>query len=418
MRYIISLIVVSLSLAVIGCRPPARDEATAEADDAVGSSAVAGDVYLSAEARGLLALQIEPTRRIQRVENLLLTGWLVPKPGSENVIHSPATGFYRYDEQHIPSVGDQVSHGASMGAIRVVFTLQERAQLVIAKEEADMLIEQSRVSMEIAATQLAAIRKTSGEAVAGIRLRELEEIVERARVAQREAQQKLPFLPTEPYGESLGMPPMAVTAGVSGTIVDVHVQPNLFVMQGDPLWSVAEWSTLWIRVPVFTGDLSQIDHDKPCGVSTGDGSPELSAQPIETPIASEPGRRTIDVFFELHSTDGTLRPGQPVEVRLVKKKTPAGISSPKNAKDELSPNSLVVSRSAILWDTFGNAWVYVATATDTDTFRRQRVEVGPTTGDDTVIERGLHDADRIVTQGAAALYAEEFKGRIPLDDDD
>ena len=68
-RCFISLIVVSLSLAVIGCRPPACNEATAEADDAVGSSAVAGELHLSAEAcrdPRVDGAAIEPTRRILR----------------------------------------------------------------------------------------------------------------------------------------------------------------------------------------------------------------------------------------------------------------------------------------------------------------------------------------------------------------
>lgn len=413
------LVFLLVCLAVAGC-----DRVAEETDDkAEGresrSAVVAGDLRLAAEAQRAIGLRVQAPERNRPRRVLVVTGWLLAKPGQQNSTRAAATGFYQPpDKAALSKIGSRQTSGQPLGSIRLSFTPQERAQLVIAKEEADILIQQSRVSMEIAATQLESLRESAASgAVAKTRIRELEEIVERARVAQREAQQKLPFLPTEPYDESLGLPPQPITATADGRVVDVHVKPGQLVVQGDPLWTVADWSTLWLRVPVFTGDVSEIARDVPCHVTAG--SVEVSGTPIDPPVASEPGRKTVDLFFEVANTTGALRPGQPVEVRVERRESRVQRQEVARAEEQEERNAeevLVVPRSAVLWDGFGGAWVYVATSAES--FRRQRVEAGDAIEAGVVIERGLNDEDRIVTQGSAVLYAEEFKGQIQLDDDD
>ena len=395
-----------ICLAVAGCDHVAEEEDDEAERRESRSTVVVGELRLDANAQRAIGLRVEAPERRRPRRVLALTGWLLAKPGHENSTRASATGFYLpSDTVALPDIGSRQAAGQPLGSIRPSFTPQERAQLVIAKEEADILIQQSRVSMEIAATQLESLREGAANgAVPKTRIRELEEIVERARVAQREAQQKLPFLPTEPYDESLGLPPQPVTATVAGRVVDVHVKPGQFVVQGDPLWTVADWSTLWLRVPVFTGDVTCIPRDVPCRVTVG--SVTVCGSPIDPPLASEAGRRTVDLFFEVANATGALRPGQPVEVRVER----------REATDDVSDEVLVVPRLAVLWDGQGGAWVYVATSAES--FRRQRVEAGEAIDSGIVIDRGLDDEDRIVTQGSAALYAEEFKGQIQLDDDD
>ena len=78
---------------------------------------------------------------------------------------------------------------------------------------------------------------------------------------------------------------------------------------------------------------------------------------------------------------------------------------------------VVVPKSAVLWDGMDNAWVYLEE--EDNLFRRQRIRVGPTTGEAVVVEHGLSEGESIVTVGAEALYGEEFKGQIQvLEDDD
>ncbi|MBI1309936.1 HlyD family efflux transporter periplasmic adaptor subunit [bacterium] len=407
---ILLLLIAMIPLAILGCDRFEREEAPESDATNERSFVEEGGLRLDAETQAAIGLRIEPVERRQLRETMTLPGWLLAIPGSEVAVRSPATGFFFPAEpKPAPAIGQRLEVEERLGSIRFVFSPQERAQLVAAKEEADTLMQQSRVSMEIAAAQLDAIRSGSRGVVAKTRIQELEEIAQKARVALNEAQEKLPFLPKEPYDETLGIEPVGVTSAVAGHVTDLYVRPRQFVLQGDPLWTVADWSTLWLRVPVFTGDLSRIDRERPCRIRAD--RLELSGRPIDVPRASEPGRRTVDLYFEVEYAMGALRPGAPVEVELSCRES----SVPGEQAADQNRGTIVVPQSAVLWDGFGSAWVYVAT--NDETFRRQRVETEAAIGDLVAVRRGLDDKDRIVIQGAAALRTEQFKDGIPLDDD-
>src|SRR5207237_7598149 len=126
-------------------------------------------------------------------------------------------------------------------------------------------------TLEIARPQLERLRKAEG-ATAGTRLLDLEEIVRKAESANKEAHERLPYLPEEPYTNSPILKPMPLAAPLPGRLLQLHVSPRQLVMQGDPLWTLSDWSTLWLRVPVFQGDLPSVAPDAPAQVSLP-GSP-------------------------------------------------------------------------------------------------------------------------------------------------
>jgi RND family efflux transporter MFP subunit len=227
------------------------------------------------------------------------------------------------------------------------------------------------------------------------------EAVEKARAAYEEAQHQFPFLPTEPYERPLQLNPVGIDSPLAGRVVDVYARPRQLVLQGEPLWTISDWSSLWLRVPVFEGDLPDVDPKAPVEVLTPGREAPIPAKPSGVPQPTQSGRRTVDLIYEVANPDGTLRPGQAVSVQL-----------PTGKKAE----QLVVPRSAILWDGMGNAWVYVEH--DQNLFKRQKIQVGQSLGDMIVVEQGLAKGQSVVTAGAETLYGEEFKGQIQVLDDD
>ena len=385
---------------IAGCH---RAETAEEVEPEVERSAATDQtVPLSEEAQKNIGLETVPVARRTVQDSLAAAGWLQAVPGSEIVIKAPATGFYLPEsESQVVAIGSALRRGEELGALRVFLSPQEEAQLVIAKEEADILIDQSKVTMEIAEEQLRRLMNQAAGAVAGTRLQELEEIAARARVAHREAQQKLPYLPEEPYDAPLDLKPVPLAAAQAGTVVAIHASPRQFVIQGDPLWTLADWSTLWLRVPVFEHDFYRVQREESLQAQIPGASAGATAQPVGAPQAVKPGTRTIDLYYRLPNPDGMLRPGQAVTVSL-----PLGEAAQR----------IVVPRTAVIWDGFGNAWVYVQTAPDT--FRRERVEPGPVQGDEIAIARGLSEGQHVVTTGTEALYGEEFRGQIQVEDGD
>jgi RND family efflux transporter MFP subunit len=303
-------------------------------------------------------------------------------------------------ERKLPRLGDQIDRGERLVSLHVFLTPQEIAQLVSAKEDVDIVIEQSRVSMRLAQEQLERLAAAK-DAVAGTRLAELREVYERSKAAFNESRDKLPFLIKEPYDGLALARPVPLESPIAGKITRAHVAPGEFVIQGDALWTISDWSTLWLRVPVFEGDLGRIDREAPATVALPGTLQSASALPIKAPQPTRPNLRTTDLLYEVSNADLALRSGQSVSIDL-----PTGAAA----------EQVVVPRSALLWDGLGNSWVYVRASSDS--FRRQKVEIGRLVGDQVVIARGLSEDEQVVTVAAASLYGEEFKTEMPAEDDD
>jgi len=388
-----------LFAAPIGCSYDASEPG--EGDEESGDERTNAGLQLSADAQAAIGIQTVPAGQQVVSKLITATGWLEVPAGRETIANAAATGFIVPSGQGWFPLGEAVTEDQILANLQVFLSPQEQAQLVIAKEEADILIRQSRASLELAEAQLDRLNDTATGVVAGTRLLELQEVVARSRAAEQEAREQLPFLPQEPYENGPSLKPIDVTAPMSGRVLQVYVSPRQLVVQGDPLWSIADWSRLWIRVPVYVGDLSRVVPDDLAQVVLPDAKLPEEAQPVDVPQPAEPGKQTVPLLYEIDNTAGNLRPGQAVAVSL-----PIGEQA----------EALVIPQSAVLWDGFGNSSVYVRTSPET--FERRRVELGQLLADGVVVQRGLSAGDEVVTEGAEALYGEEFNWQLEAEDDD
>jgi cobalt-zinc-cadmium efflux system membrane fusion protein len=396
-RLIPLAVCIAVAAALAGCDRETRPGAAAEEVTPAG----AGFVRVSEEMQAQLGLEIGAAARREVANVLATTGWLEAVPEREVTIRSPVAGFVTEGPgKSLPRLGEIVDKGERLVALQVFLTPPEIAQLVINKEDADIAIEQSRVSMKLAQEQLERVAAAK-DAVPGTRLAELKEIYERSKVAYNESRDKLPFLLQEPYDGIALVKPVAVNAPIAGSLLGVHVAPNQFVVQGDPLWTIADWSVLWIRVPVFETDLPNVSPDELAQVAVPGTLQRAPASRVKLLLPTKPRSRLVEILYEVRNTDLALRAGQAVTIEL-----PTGTSA----------DQVVIPRSAVLWDGLGNTWVYVRA--DAGSFRRQRIETERLLGDDFVVTRGLAEREAIVVTGAESLYGQEFKGMTPVGDDD
>lgn len=150
--------------------------------------------------------------------------------------------------------------------------------------------------------------------------------------------------------------------------------------------------TLWVRVAVFAGDLSQIDRSASAQVrDLGSGRIQLSARPVSAPPSANVTAGTVDLYYTLPYRGGAFRVGQRVAVDLPSTGATSG---------------LMVPTSAILRDAYGGEWVYVRTAAHV--YERRRIEISATTAGQAMLARGLTDGAQVVTAGAAELFGTEF----------
>ena len=163
---------------------------------------------------------------------------------------------------------------------------------------------------------------------------------------------------------------------------------------GAALFDAVRKDVLWVRVPVYAGDLDRINGSASASIgSLGGGTNSLrrAAHPVAVPFSPAAASATVDLFYELDNADGTLRPGQKVTVAV-----------PLEGETE----SAVVPAAAVLHDIHGGAWVYENTAPRT--FTRRRVEVRYVSDVGAVLARGPRPGVKVVTAGAAELFGTEF----------
>ena len=388
-----------LLAAVPGCHD--QVDQSRPANNATSQAPVGGELRISEDAQvaiGLTTASVEQ-REVRGV--IQATGWLAARPASEVVLKAPTTGFIVPSEGFDYSLGQLAAKDQRLAELEVFLSPQEQAQLVAAKEETDIQIQQSLATLKLNEEQLKRAETAAPDAIAGTRLLELREIVAHSRAAEQEAREKLPYLPGEPYGKAPRLKTVAIDAPFGGRLVAVHFAPRQLVVAGDPLWTVVDWSRLWIRLPVYVADLSRIVQDEPADVVVPGVDDVRQAQPVYVPQGADPGKQTVELFYEIDNTAGGLRPGQAVSVYV-----PSGAQALE----------VVIPRSAILWDGMGNSWVYVRTSPVV--FCRQKVEVGQAVQDNVVVRRGLNQGETVVTVGAEALYGEEFKGQIQLEEEE
>jgi RND family efflux transporter MFP subunit len=187
---------------------------------------------------------------------------------------------------------------------------------------------------------------------------------------------------------------LVLSSPQDGLLHAVRAAPGQSVAASAPLFDVVSRDPLWVRVPLYVGDLAGVDEAKGARVhdlSENAGAPGRPARLISGPPSADAQAATADLYFEVANSDGRLRPGQRVSVSLALKTEDRG---------------RVVPWSAILYDFQGGTWVYENTAPQV--FVRRRVEVSRVVGDSAVLARGPAVGAKIVTTGAAELFGTEL----------
>ncbi len=185
-----------------------------------------------------------------------------------------------------------------------------------------------------------------------------------------------------------------VVAPDRGILRSLSATRGQTVTMGMPLFEVVNLDTVWIRVPVYVGQLDQIVTNATALIGEL-GKPKtadnLTAKPVVAPPSADSLSSTVDLYYEMKNKDGHLHPAERV-----------GVTLPLKGESE----SLVIPWGAVLYDMHGTAWVYEQT--EPTVFRRQRVLVKYVVGELAVLASGPDVDTEIVIDGTAELFGTEF----------
>jgi RND family efflux transporter MFP subunit len=314
-----------------------------------------------------------------------IAGEVVAIPGKSLIIAAPASGMVVLATKGLV-VGQAVRRGQTIFRLTPLLPPQRDLKTTY---EADVQSAKSR--FEAARQQLDRAQQLLRD-LAGSQ-RNLEAATQefgQAKAAYEAAQDRLQRLETHPLDADVDM---SIAAPSDGMLRQILAAEGQNVTAGAALFEVADFTSVWLRVPVYSGDLKEIGTAATVAVRDIDGSgPVLEGRRVTAPPTADPLAVTSDLYYELTNTDSQLRPGQRLSVTLpVKAGTGKGLSLPA---------------SAILYDVQGGTWVYVNTGPHL--YRRQRVELVETVRDSAFVSRGVAPGDKVVVQGAAELFGTEF----------
>ena len=349
-------------------------------------------VILSPKAEQRLGVETS-VAEYQSIRNTLrLGGEIISPPGHQARIAAPMAGtVYGINSDELLPAGTQVKRGQ---AILNLLLLTPEKDLAGVREA----VEVKKVQLEVAQAQAdraklllqdkATSEKIYLEAQAGLAV---------ASASLKAAEARLRLLKgTGMESETEGLSTFVLKSPVDGVIQRIYVAPGQAVSASTLLFEVASQDPVWVRIPVYVGDVVKIDQQKDAIIQSLGNVSNINvykAKPVNGPPLSDPNSVSSDIFFEISNPDGFFRTGQKVSVLL----TQLG-----------SGNRIVIPWSAIMYDINGGNWAYLRTAPYT--YSRRRVEVSSVIDGFAVVTRGIDKDDEIVTTGAAEIFGTEFGG--------
>lgn len=161
---------------------------------------------------------------------------------------------------------------------------------------------------------------------------------------------------------------------------------------GDPVGKTSGTKRAWVRVAIYSGEISLLDPKAPASIRTlGFDAKSQSATPVAGPPTANALTNTVDWYYQLPATS-TLRAGERIAVE---------IPTPESQEEHL-----VIPFNAVLHDIHGGQWVYAQTAEHA--YTRKRIQVARIAGADAVLTSGPAAGTKIVTDGSAELFGTEF----------
>ncbi len=315
------------------------------------------------------------------------SGVPLPIPGSRVNAGSPVLSFTPIlsPERDVPTPAEEVAMANAQASL---VSLQIVADGDVQRGEAE--VEAAQIALN-RAEQLLQDQVGSARDVDDARARL--EVAQTTLDAARLRKETLDALTLESTTDAVAQP-ITIGAPESGIVRAFHVARGQHVIAGAPLFEIVDLAQVWIRVPIYVGQQSEIVADAEAQVVGLEGDADLAGR-IATSVAAPPSAdalaATADLYYELDNGDGAFRPGERIGVSLLL---------------EGEAESLIIPNAAVLYDIYGGTWVY--TQLEENRYQRSRVVVDHTQGDVAVLASGPEPGTAIVVEGAAELFGTEF----------
>lgn len=320
-------------------------------------------------------------------------------------VSAPVSGTLHVPKGHtLPAVGSRVQKGQAMFSLvphaltqaEKVSMTQAKLQLAQNKVQAEGQVKQAEV--QVTAAKIAFERAERLYKSSSGTKKELDDAIAALQLAQKglEAAQLTKNLVDNMHIdiEDGSVKPVVIPAPRKGIVRATFAVAGETVPSGTALFEIMNADTVWVKVPVYVGEVGEVADREPARINNladPPGTPGVLAKPVQSPPTAQAQASAVDLYYEIANPDGKYRPGERVSALLPLKGEAKGLSVPW---------------SAVVHDIYGGSWVYVQTAPRT--YARQRVQVRYVAGDRAVLAEGPAVGARVVTAGTAELFGTEF----------
>ncbi len=366
---------------------------------------------MSREAWALANIQTSPVERRWIENEVRMVGNVDYDETKLNYVTAYVGG--RLDRLYVDYTGIEVKEGDHMVSLY-------SPDLITAQEE---LIQARRAYENLSDSSIASVRESARKALAAVR--------ERLRLWGL-TQEQIQAIEERGVREDH----ITIYAPIGGTVIKKHVNEGAYVKTGDRIYTIADFSTVWVQLQAYESDLPWIRYGQDA-VFTTDSLPGEKFHGRISFIGPvlDPVTRTVDVRVNVPNKERRLKPGMFVRASVYSKVAKGGrVIDPELAGKWISPMHpevvkdepgacdvcgmplvpaeelgfvaavqdeppLVIPESAPLI-TGKRAVVYVEVPGERPTYEGREIVLGPKGQDHYLVIQGLEEGERVVTHGA------------------
>lgn len=350
-------------------------------------------VQLQGEAYRKLGITIETVQSDKHTIRKKYGGDIVIPGGGVVTVSAPMSGKLITLDKQALQPGTHVISGQLLYRIKPIITADTRASMVNALADAESLVKVAQTQVD--ATEIALKRaETLLSDLAGSQ-RSVDDAYAAYQLALRNLEaanvKKKALHQIVTVGELDAIDIRSPQTGIISNMFAVHDQ---VISAGNPIIEISSLNTLWLRVPIPVGDIDDIDQKANAEFfihADSTSTQAMIASPAQAPLTADPLTGSIYLYYTIAKTQATLRPMQRVSVALS-----------KQTKQVFAYN---IPYSAVIFDVYGNSWVYIQQSKNI--YTRKRVFIEQVSGQRAFLSAGPPVGAQVVSNGALELFALE-----------
>lgn len=341
-------------------------------------------VSFTDSAEEKIRIGVFPVREVLRNKTLSIAGELVPAPGRSVTVTAAFTGTIRKSSRSY-QIGQRVEKDEVVFLLVPTAGVQRDLKTTLTAE-----LDSASARFESAKQQLTRAKVLfEGKATSKKSLELAEQEYNQAKALHIAAEKRLKDSDLKPFDADVEL---TIKAPIGGVLRQLPIVDGQTVGGGTVLFEIVDLDSLWLKVPVYAGYADTLKDISTISIKQlGSQYRVQDARLVTGPPTADPLTFTVDLYFEISNRDYSYKPGE----KLV-------ASIPLKTEED---KVLSVPRSAVIYDTYGSEWVYVASGGNS--FLRQRIETWEITDTTAYIKRGLHLGQSVVESGAAELFGSE-----------